>query len=100
MEIALNSIPVLSNDIIFRFEPNIKDGTIFIYHINNQKIHEGNKSLYSVFKLIDGKKTVESIIKEIEIQYSSESFEEIKNSVIEIFKYFLSEEIVYMRRGD
>jgi len=72
--------------IIYRYEPLIDNGTVFIYNKRTGNIYTGNNLVYLVLKIIEEKRpTIESLLKEIQKVDSNLSTEEIIEFLIELY---------------
>ena len=54
---------MINKNIFYRFEPNLKDGTLLIFDLQKKKVYEGGKLEYEIMKLFqngyDGKRIID-----------------------------------------
>lgn len=53
---------VINSYIHYRFEPNIDNGTLYIYNSKNRKIVKSNYTAYKILKLIDDGNSYEELM--------------------------------------
>lgn len=64
-------------DIFIRFEPNIDNGTLFVFNKETGAIFEGDWTAYFVLTLIDGKKRFSQLLELIAEEFN----EDIKDDI-------------------
>ena len=69
-----------------RFEPEINDGTVFIFNKENGEMLEGDYYCYIVVKCIQQKNDINSLVKDI-AEINNQSFQEVENNVLFILNY-------------
>lgn len=85
--------------IYVRYEPMIKNGTLFMFNKDNGEILEGNKDLYDIVNLIDGTNTVNEIIKKISSLYEIEE-DIIENDILDTIDYLINKKFVRIYYDD
>lgn len=71
-------ILTLNKSVLKRFEPNLEDGTVFLFNVENETFWSGNIAVDCFLRLIDGQS----------------SLNEIYNNLLEIFEDYTEEEII------
>lgn len=99
MSINFKSIPQL-NDVIWRYEPSIDEGTVFIYHIDDRKIYEGNEAVLIVLELINGINNLEQITQSVAEKYNETPSQEFEDAILDIYKFCIDNNIVNLGGND
>lgn len=70
----------LNQNILKRYEHNLKDGTMILYDIAREEIWYGNSSSKDLINLIDGKTNINDIYNELLPLYEDIDIDEVINS--------------------
>lgn len=63
------------NNLFVRFEPNINNGTLFLFNKDNGKIYEGNESTWEIIKRINISSSISDIASDIAVCYEQNESE-------------------------
>ena len=75
----------LSKKVFIRFEPEMNEGTVYIFNRQTEKIYKSQKIVYDVLKNIDERELGE-IVQRVNNEYPEYSQEKIKKVVFEIIE--------------
>lgn len=75
----------LSKKVFIRFEPEMNEGTVYIFNRQTEKIYKSEKIVYDVLKNIDERELGE-IVQRVNNEYPEYSQEKIKKVVFEIIE--------------
>lgn len=81
MQIDNFTILKLSQNILKRFEHNLKGGTMVLYNLETKAIWFGNSASRELIKLLDGNRNLEEIYIEILANYNEELHDKIIESL-------------------
>lgn len=94
MNSALTKKVIINDNIIWRYESKIKNGTIFIYNIKTSKIYEGNTSLYLIIKNINGENDLGEIKELILNDNPKLNEEKLNESLTKAFEFLFEKGII------
>ena len=57
-----NVVLEINKNVLKRFEPNLNDGTVFLFDIKNEKFWTGNAAVDCLLRLIDGETNLAQIM--------------------------------------
>ena len=82
-----DDILILNKNVLKRFEPNLEDGTLFLFNVQTETYWSGNAAVDCLIRLLDGQNTLQTVydnLVEIFENYSKEEIVESFNNIIEI----------------
>jgi len=85
-----------SRKFIYRFEPEIDGGTLFIYNFDKRNVLKSNIIGYKIIKSLEGDMRVNEIIKNITKDFPGVEKEVIKKDVIKFLDDIEKENLVYI----
>lgn len=81
----------VSNEIIYRFEKNIDQGTFYLFDLLTNKVYKAGEIEYKIISLIKVGKTEEEIILNLQEQYQ---IDDVDKQIREFINYLLLKNIV------
>lgn len=78
--IAKNIVLEINKNVLKRFEPNLNDGTVFLFDMKNEQIWTGNASVDYFLRFINGENSLEKIYNELFQLFEDYTKEEIISS--------------------
>jgi len=76
----------IGDNIIFRYEENFKNGTLFIFDISQYRTYEGGKIEYCVLKNIRNGASLDEIIHTVENEFQIEDSRTGIEALVEDFR--------------
>lgn len=86
IEISNSTVLKLNENILKRFEHNLKGGTMILFDTASEELWLGNLSSKLIIDLIDGKNDIETVYSQILSNYDETDFEQVieaLNAIIE-----------------
>ena len=90
----------ISNSVYYRFEPEIKGGTLYIYNRDTKKIIKSQKIVYEVLRNIDKCKSRQELLEVLQNIYSTYSYTEIESVVEKVITNLKELEIISDSKGE
>lgn len=78
------SLRYKTNDIYIRYEPEIGDGTLFVFNKETGDIFEGDQYTYWVLSLIDGERDVSDIIRNLVSEHNLKNTGALETTVVDL----------------
>ena len=75
-----NVVLEINKNVLKRFEPNLNDGTVFLFDIKNEKFWTGNAAVDCLLRLIDGETNLAQIYDALLEVFEGYSVEEVMAS--------------------
>lgn len=73
-----NTILEINRNVLKRFEPNLNDGTVFLFDMKNEKFWTGNSAVDCFLRFVNGKNTLDDIY----------------NQLLQLFEDYTAEEVI------
>ena len=89
-----NTILELNRSVLKRFEPNLGDGTVFLFNVENETFWSGNVAVDCFLRFIDGKLTLGEIYSSLLEIFEDYSEEEVIQSYNEIINELIKKEFL------
>ena len=86
-----DTILVLNKNVLKRFEPNLEDGTLFLFNVQTEKYWSGNAAVDCLIRMLDGQNTLQTIYDYLFEIFENYTKEEICESFDNIIKILLEE---------
>ena len=81
-----NTVLALNKNVLKRFEPNLNNGTVFLFDMEKETFWSGNASVDYLIRLINGENALEKIYEELFNIFEDYTQEEIEISYNDIIK--------------
>ena len=75
-----NTILEINKNVLKRFEPNLNDGTVFLFDMKNEKIWSGNYAVDCFLRLVNGENTLNDIYNQLLQLFEDYTVEEVISS--------------------
>lgn len=73
-----NTILEINRNVLKRFEPNLNDGTVFLFDMKNEKFWTGNSAVDCFLRFVNGENTLDDIY----------------NQLLQLFEDYTAEEVI------
>lgn len=70
----------INKNVLKRFEPNLNDGTVFLFDMKNEKFWTGNAAVDCLLRLIDGESDLAQIYSALMEMFEGYTVEEVIES--------------------
>lgn len=84
----------LDENVLVRFESNVKEGTLFLYNVQTSAFWFGNKSAFKILNMLNGEFSIEHICNEYHKIYPNINYTDIKSSIISLLGELLEKKFL------
>lgn len=94
-----NLVLTLNKNVLKRFEPNLDEGTVFLFNIENETYWSGNAAVDCFIRLLDGESTLQNIYDNLLEIFEGYSQDEIINSYDNIIETLINQDFLVIKNG-
>lgn len=85
-----DAIIKLHKDVLKRYEHNLNDGVLFLYHIETHDVWVGNSSSNDLIKCLDGKRSLKEVYSALYSLYGDYNYSVFKNTIMKLLQTLLN----------